>query len=40
VKGKSTQPVVGIDDRVVEEIVRRLLSVGRPERIILFGSAA
>jgi hypothetical protein len=24
----------------VEEIVRRLLSVGRPERIILFGSAA
>jgi predicted nucleotidyltransferase len=31
---------VGIDDRVLEEIVRRLLSVGRPERIILFGSAA
>ncbi len=31
---------MGIDDRVLEEIVRRLLSVGRPERIILFGSAA
>ncbi len=29
-----------IDDRVLEEIIRRLLSVGRPERIILFGSAA
>jgi len=31
---------MGIDQRLVEEIVRRLLSVGRPERIILFGSAA
>jgi predicted nucleotidyltransferase len=31
---------MGIDERLVEEIVRRVLSVGRPERIILFGSAA
>lgn len=31
---------MGIDDRLVEEIVRRVLAVGRPERIILFGSAA
>ena len=31
---------MGIDERLVEEIVRRVLSVGQPERIILFGSAA
>ncbi len=31
---------MGIDERLVEEIVRRVLSVGRPERIIMFGSAA
>ena len=28
------------DDAVIEEIVRRVLAVSRPERIILFGSAA
>jgi len=31
---------MGIDEGLVEEIVRRVLSVGQPERIILFGSAA
>jgi predicted nucleotidyltransferase len=31
---------MGIDDTMVREIVRRLLSVARPDRIILFGSAA
>ncbi len=31
---------MGIDEGVVEEIVRRVLSVSRPERIIVFGSAA
>ena len=31
---------MGIDDSLVQEIVRRLLSVASPDRIILFGSAA
>jgi predicted nucleotidyltransferase len=31
---------MGIDRATLEEIVRRVLSVARPERIILFGSAA
>jgi predicted nucleotidyltransferase len=31
---------MGIDQALVEEIVRRILSVSDPERIILFGSAA
>ena len=31
---------MGIDDDLVREIVRRLLGVTQPERIILFGSAA
>ena len=31
---------MGIDQRLTEEIVQRILSVTRPERIILFGSAA
>jgi len=31
---------MGIDDSLVREIVRRLLGVARPDRIILFGSAA
>jgi predicted nucleotidyltransferase len=31
---------MGIDDTMVREIVRRLLGVSRPDRIILFGSAA
>ena len=32
--------MMGIDDSLVREIVRRLLGVTRPDRIILFGSAA
>ncbi len=31
---------VDADERVIEETVRRILSVARPDRIILFGSAA
>jgi len=31
---------MGIDDSLVREIVQRLLGVARPDRIILFGSAA
>src|ERR1019366_6513732 len=31
---------MGIDDTLVREILRRLLGVARPDRIILFGSAA
>lgn len=31
---------MGIDESVVEEIVRRILSVAAPDKIILFGSAA
>ena len=31
---------MGIDDTMVREIVRRLLGVVHPDRIILFGSAA
>ncbi len=31
---------MGIDEAVVGEIVRRVLSVSHPRRIILFGSAA
>jgi predicted nucleotidyltransferase len=31
---------MGIDESLVQEIVRRLLGVTRPDRIILFGSAA
>jgi predicted nucleotidyltransferase len=31
---------MGIDEGLVHEIVRRVLSVAKPERIILFGSAA
>ena len=32
--------VMGVDDCLIQEIVRRLLDVARPGRIILFGSAA
>ena len=32
--------LVGIDDSLVREIVNRVLSVTKPDRIILFGSAA
>jgi predicted nucleotidyltransferase len=31
---------MGVDESLLGEIVRRVLSVTRPERIILFGSAA
>lgn len=32
--------VMGVDDSLIQEIVRRLLDVAQPDRIILFGSAA
>jgi predicted nucleotidyltransferase len=32
--------LMGIDDNLTREIVRRILGVVRPDRIILFGSAA
>ena len=32
--------VMDIDDRLTSEIVRRILAVANPNRIILFGSAA
>ena len=32
--------IVGIDDETIQQIVQRLLSVAKPQRIILFGSAA
>lgn len=31
---------MGIDNNLVQDIVRRILSVTKPDRIILFGSAA
>ena len=31
---------MGVDETLVNEIVRRVLAVAQPERIILFGSAA
>lgn len=31
---------MGIDESLVQEIVRRVLSAAKPDRIILFGSAA
>jgi uncharacterized protein len=31
---------MGVDDGLLNEVVRRVLTVARPERIILFGSAA
>lgn len=31
---------MGIDEALVQEIVHRVLSVSRPDRIIIFGSAA
>src|SRR5437588_11669793 len=31
---------MAVDETLVDEIVRRVLAVARPERIILFGSAA
>jgi len=31
---------MGIDETLLKEIVRRVLTVARPDKIILFGSAA
>ncbi|MEX2261918.1 MAG: nucleotidyltransferase domain-containing protein [Bryobacteraceae bacterium] len=31
---------MGVDERLLHEVVRRVLSVARPDKIILFGSAA
>jgi predicted nucleotidyltransferase len=31
---------VGVDETLLNEVVRRVLTVARPDRIILFGSAA
>ena len=36
----DTQTTTGIDDALIEEIVRRVLTVAAPDKIILFGSAA
>ncbi len=36
----DTQTQTGIDDALIQEIVRRVLSVAQPDKIILFGSAA
>jgi predicted nucleotidyltransferase len=32
--------IMGVDESVLSEVVRRVLAVARPDRIILFGSAA
>jgi hypothetical protein len=31
---------MGVDETLLNEVVRRVLTVARPDRIILFGSAA
>ena len=36
----TIQTTIGIDEALIEEIVRRVLSVSQPDSIILFGSAA
>ena len=36
----DTQSLIAIDDALIEEIVRRVLTVADPDRIVLFGSAA
>jgi predicted nucleotidyltransferase len=36
----AREVAMGIDESLVEEIVRRILATAAPERIILFGSAA
>ncbi|MFH0962530.1 MAG: nucleotidyltransferase domain-containing protein [Planctomycetota bacterium] len=36
----QTRTTGGIDDALIDEIVRRVLSVAKPDKIILFGSAA
>ena len=39
-RGRGVIPVVTDIDSVLDEIVRRVVEVAQPERIILFGSAA
>ena len=39
-RGGGVNPVVTDIDSVLDEIVRRVVEVAQPERIILFGSAA
>lgn len=34
------QTTTGIDDALIGEIVRRIMSVAKPDKVILFGSAA
>lgn len=36
----ADEDFVALDDSVLQEIVRRIVEVAKPERIILFGSAA
>ncbi len=36
----TAQTMTGVDGALIEEIVRRVLSVATPDRVILFGSAA
>jgi len=36
----SSEVLVGISETLVSEIIKRVLDVARPQRIILFGSAA
>ena len=36
----SSEVLMGISETLVSEIVKRILDVARPQRIILFGSAA
>jgi predicted nucleotidyltransferase len=31
---------MGVDEQIIQEIIRRILSVTQPDKIILFGSAA
>jgi predicted nucleotidyltransferase len=31
---------MGVDEQTIQEIIRRILSVAQPDKIILFGSAA
>lgn len=39
-QGISSEVLMGISETLVSEIVKRILDVARPQRIILFGSAA
>ncbi len=39
-EGPVDETPLGVDDEVLAEIVRRIVDVAAPERIVLFGSAA